>query len=108
MSCSQNIVSSSVNTFSLQFSRLAPEKKHHIPLLTVQGTYCGICKLLPALLGMRVCLMGSHSQTYIEEQNPLLCPLQRQTAVSQLPANLDRALLETWLLSAANTPADLV
>ena len=79
MGCSQNMVPSSVNTFCLQLCRLAPQEKHHIPLLTVYGAYGSICELLPASLGVRVCLVRPHSQAHIQEQHTLLGPLQEQT-----------------------------
>lgn len=77
------MVPSPVDAFSLEFCRLSPQEKHHIPLFAVQGTYCSVCELFPALLGMRVCLMGSHSKTDIQEQHALLCPLQEKALCEQ-------------------------
>ena len=75
------MVPASVNTFGLQLCRLAPQEEHNIPLLTVQSAYCSICELLPTLLGMRVCLMRSHSQAHIEKEHSLLGPLQTKGAL---------------------------
>ena len=81
MGCNKNMMPCSVNPLGLQLCTLAPQQKHHVSFLSVQGTYCCICELLPSLLGMGVRLVCPHSQADIEQQDPLLGPLQAMRCI---------------------------
>ena len=86
MCSSQNMMSSSVNSFGLQLSTFAPQQEDNIASLVVQGTDGCICELLPSFLCMGVGLVCPHRETYIEQQNTLLGPLQ-STVRNTCPAS---------------------
>ena len=59
-----------------------------------KGTYAGIGKLLPAAPLMRCCLMSTHGERGIEQQNALLCPPTQTAGRWHLLAQISLYLLE--------------
>lgn len=66
---------------SLLLGWFSPQEKHDIFLLVAHFLDDIIGKRLPALLFMRIRLVGTHSQTGIEEQHALLSPVHQRTVL---------------------------
>lgn len=66
---------------SLLLGRFPPQEKHDIFLLVAHFLDYVVGKRLPALLFMRIRLVGTHSQTGIEEQHALLCPVHQRAVL---------------------------
>lgn len=78
----QHQMLAAVNTLHPRLGRLAPGQEHY-----TLCALCGhsiddfLCELLPAFVGVRVCIVSAHSQACVEEQDAAVGPGREEAAV---------------------------
>jgi hypothetical protein len=91
MNTLENIVLGAVDTCTTLLCRRAPgQEDNTVCALLTDKINDLLCELFPALTGMRVSLMGAHSETCVQQQDTTVSPRCEQ-------ASFVRRRLERWI-----------